>query len=318
MAASSYSSYNRPSRVALKKKAPAARLIRPTPAPKLSFNTVGKPTAGAGLLKKAVAPRAAPAGPVLPAAPSIQAVPTITPPAMGPPPQSLQSASDRIDITQQYGQGMNDINRGIYDAALAYGGENKVQQFGYDPTGSDTSSALDVAHSAADNSALSVINRNLAATNKNIDETAGAQNTFFSSNRLADLQTQNSEADRQRIAAKKQYDDAIATYISNLTGLRSSRDSGLRNADISDIAAATANAPIPEQASSVPEAAAEAAPANPFADTAAQQAVGNIGGPKAGFQFVQASGPNAGLSYNLVMHNGAYWRRYEDGRLVPR
>jgi hypothetical protein len=307
MAPSSYSSYNRAA--PLRKKRATATLSRGTavrpPSIRVGSSTTSRPApkpAVRPLTKAAVAPTLSP----LPGAPSLQAVPKITPAAVGPPPQSLQSASDRTDIRENYGQGMNDINRGIFNAALAYGGVDNVQQFGFDPTGADTSTSLGVTHNPADNSALSVIARNLTAQDKNIDETAGAQNTFFSSNRLTDLQNTNDEADRQRAAAKKDYEDSMATYISNLTGLRRERDTGLRNADISDITAASAVPPENQQG-----AAPVDTPAPPAATAPAAA-------PKTGFKYVMDHGPNAGLSYNLVLRNGAYWRKYEDGRLVPR
>lgn len=308
MAASNYSSYNRPAPLR-KKPVVKATLSRGTAVRPTSIR-VGTGTTSRPALKPSVRPltkaAVAPALSPLPGAPSLQAVPTVTPAAVGPPPQSLQTASDRTSIREGYGQGMNDINRGIFNAALAYGGVDNAQQFGYDPTGADTSTNVGVFHDPADNSALSVIARNLTAQDKNIDETSGAQNTFFSSNRLTDLQNTNSEADRQRAAAKKDYEDAISTYVSNLTGLRTDRDTGLRNADIADITAASAVAPENQQASPPP----------PDADPAA--AAGPAAAPKTGFKYVMDHGPNAGLSYNLVMHNGAYWRKYEDGRLVPR
>lgn len=254
----SYSSYNRRRGMTMSKKKPlsfnsSAGMARPKPRP------VVKPVTPA---RKAPAPGVGGIGAVAPPKPTLQAVPGI---GVGGAPIGLQTSSDRISAREGYGLGMNDINRRIMAAAMAYGGVNNVQQFGYDPTsGADTSSTLGVTVNPEDNSALSVIARNAALQGKNIDETAGAENTFFSSRRLGDLQTVNSDADRQRAAAKSDYDAAIADYLSQLTGLRSSRDESFRNATIADIQAAMENAPtnqIPQPMSSPVRMAAAHVPA---------------------------------------------------------
>lgn len=243
-----YSSYNRRSSTMSKKRRPTLSFntnpgvaSRPRPRPSVKPLTPLRrpPTPGTGGI-----------GAPPPAAPNLQQVPAI---GAGGAPVGLQSSSDRIASREGYGLGMNEVNRRIMDAAMRYGGASSVQQFGYDPTsGADTSSALGVTTNPEDNSALSVIARNAALQGRNIDETAGSQNTFFSTRRLGDLQEVNSDADRQRVAAKQEYDSAIADYVNQLMGLRSSRDESFRNADISDIAAAAQNEPtnqIPQPAS---------------------------------------------------------------------
>jgi hypothetical protein len=269
------------------------QVSKPPPKPLLPSLKRSPATPGTGGL-------AAPAPPK----PTLQQVPGI---AQSGAPVTMASTSDRISAREGYGQGLNSINRALMQAAMAYGGVNSVQQFGYDPSGGDTSSALGVTINPGDNSALSVIARNAAAQNKNIDETAGAENTFFSTRRLGDLQNVNSDADRQRAAAKAEYEANIADYLNQLTGLRSSRDESFRNADIADIEAARQNEPInqiPSMGPSVPS------PGTAAAVKAAK--------PKPGFQYVQSEGSRAGQSYSLFQKNGKWYRRYENGDTVAR
>jgi hypothetical protein len=249
-----YSSYNRRKKPTIAKVTRGTFNVKPQPSPKPSAR---KPVP----LKRPVAQPgtgglAAPAPPK----PVAQVVPSI---GAGGAPVSLESQSDRIGARENYGIGMNTVNRNLMDAALRYGGVNQVQQFGYDSTGADTSMNLGVTASPEDNSALSVIARNAAAEGKNIDETAGTDNTFFSSRRLGDLQNVNNEADRQRISAKQEYDAAISDYINQLLGLRSSRDESLRGASIADIQAAMQNAPtnqIPQPTPAVRKPAPKSKP----------------------------------------------------------
>lgn len=299
MAASNYSSYNRKTTMSKKKpvklsfnsRAPVTSRPIPKPTTK-ALTPIKKPTVGT----PGTGGLAAPAPPK----PTLQTVPTL---GMAAAPITMSSQSDRISAREGYGQGVNSVNRALMDAAMNYGGVTSVQQFGWDPTGGDTSSLANVSSNPEDNSALSVIARNAALQNKNIDETSGAENTFFSTRRLGDLQNVNSEADRQRVAAKQQYDSAVADYISQLTGLRSSRDESFRNADIADLQAALQNDPtnqIPQQR------------ATPAAVTAGAPK------PKSGFKFVQTEGSRSGMSYNLIQKNGKWFRRYENGDTVAR
>lgn len=253
-----YSSYNRrrPKPVTTKKPATATLsrgvAVRPPSKPTLATPSLRKPST--------------PATSVRPAAPTPQARPTIAVP-LAPPPQSMQSASDRTGAWEQYGLGVSNVNRALMEAAQRYGGVDSAAQFGVN----DLTSSVGVTHNPQDNSALSVIQRNAAEASKNVDENAGADNTFFSTRRLGDLQNINSDADRQRIAAKAEYDAAVADYTSQVLGLRSSRNEGLRNADIADILAAQQNAPVNQ----IPQAA----PAQAAAPAAKPKVVNNYRSP---------------------------------------
>lgn len=295
----SYSSYNANRPTALKKKATPKLSIRVGPSTS-SRPPLPKSTAPALVKPKAPAPVA-----VAPTAPApVQAVPQQAPFTVGSAPQQLTTASDRTSINEGYGLGVADINRNILDAAMRYGGAGSVTQYGL-----NGNTSLNVGNN--DNSALSAIQRNEVAGTQNIDEGANADNTFFSSRRLTDLQKNNDEAARQRAQAKMDYDKAMGDYASSAIGLRTQRDTGLRNADIADLMAAQAIAPtnqIPQELPPAEEAAADPAP------TAAVHAA-----PKAGYQFVQKVGTRTGMSYNLVRRaDGTYWRRYENGDFIPR
>lgn len=274
-----YSSYNR-AKPSLKKKK------RATPRLKLGTGTA----------------RLAPKKPASP--PGAGGAPVNGPPPSGikgPAPPTIQGENTRIDAGADYNTNLATINQQIMRAALAYGGAGQAQQFGYSPTGGDTSSLIGVTSSPDDSSAMSTIARNAKLAATNIDQTQNAQNTFFSGNRLNALQTNEDDAVRQRAAAKAEYENAVADLINQLMGARNSRDSALRSASLTDIEGAGAIEP---------EAAV---PQGPGPAAAAKKA------PKSGFKYVQATGSRAGLSYNLIRKpDGKWYRRYENGDTILR
>lgn len=280
-----YSAYNR-KRLQKKPSVTMGPKKQSKPAKLSSFAVPSLPKKAPYPIKK-VAPIAKAPAPksVVPPPPALQTAAPIAIP-LGPPPQSLTSASDRVSAREGYNLGLSGVNRALMAAALRYGGAPTVQQFGYDPTGKDTSSLLGVTTNPEDNSALSVIRRNAELSSKNIDEATGAENTFFSSKRLGDLGDVNNDADRQRIEAKAEYDAAIADYLSQLTGMRGTRDEAFRNADIADILAAQeAEArnqlatPAPEPAAAKPKATPKKAAPKPKAKAKGPQ--WKTGKPKA-------------------------------------
>jgi hypothetical protein len=193
---------------------------------------------------------------------------------------------------------MAEVNRRLMEAAMRYGGAPQVMQFGL-ANGQDTEGLVGVTSNPGDASAMSAITRNLGEANKFVDQGSNAQNTFFSSKRLSDLQSNSDEAARARQQAMTEYQSLMSDLVSQIMGARNARDSRGREADIADIEAA--------QALPAPAAVQEPGPA---AKPAA---------PKKGFKFVQNSGPRKGMSYNLVPGpDGKLWRRYEDGKLIPR
>lgn len=179
---------------------------------------------------------------------------------------------------------------------MRYGGAPQVQQFGYDPTGGDTSQLLGVTTNPDDNSAMSTIQREAALASRGIDQSQNAQNTFFSSNRLSALSENDKTASRRRLEAQQEYESAVADLVNQLMAARNNRESGLRGASIADIQAAESVEP--------PAAVAQPIPAKSK--------------PKAGYQFVQDTGSRAGLSYKLQKRGKRWFRIYENGDEVIR
>lgn len=224
--------------------------------------------------------------------------PAVPPDAIGPP-ETLRGAAERINSSGGYNLTMAEVNRRLMEAAMRYGGAPTVQQFGLGPEGQDISSVAGVTTNPGDASTMSTITRNLGEVNKHVDQSSNAQNTFFSSKRIGDLQENSNEAARARQQALAEYQSLVSDLVSQLLGARGERDAGHREANIMDIEAAQQ---LPPPAAT-PQAGPPAAPAK----------------PKKGFKFVQSSGPRKGMSYNLVPGpDGKLWRRYEDGKLIPR
>lgn len=200
-----------------------------------------KPTAGVKRTPAQLSFKpAAPTQPVAPAAPKLATVPQL---AVAPPSPSVQTAADRNTTNYQYGTLMGDTNTQLRSLAAQFGGAPKVTQYGYDPnTRKDTETSLDVAANQP-GSTMEVLLRNLGLTKGNINDTAESQNTFFSSRRLGNLGSADTQYQGDVGAAKRAYDDAVqALNTAILTG-RGTRNTNLTNADITDQQAAAATAP---------------------------------------------------------------------------
>lgn len=215
--------------------------------PKLSFGTGFAAPAPKAKAPVAKAPSGAPVnGP---------------PPAgiLGPAPPTLQGESNRIDAGENYGLAQTGINQQLMQAAMRYGGAPMVQQFGFNPNGSDSSTMVGITGSPDDNSTLSTIARQAKLAATGIDQGQNSQNTFFSGNRLNALQTNQDDAARARATAKAEYDAAVSELVNQLLGARSTRDSAKRNADIGDINYAASQEPeaaVPQSNAPPPKKAA--------------------------------------------------------------
>lgn len=258
-----------------------------------------KPIAKKPVAKRPVsrpAPKRPAAGPPTPAQGPVAGPPPPGIQSFGGAPPTLQGESARIDAGADYGTTLAGVNRGLMEAALRYGGTPQVQQFGYDPTGGDTSTLLGITTNPDDNSAMSTIAREEKLAAKGIDQSQNAQNTFFSSNRLGALSENQSTAGRRREDALREYNAAVAELVGNLMSARDNRESGIRNAGITDIQAAESVEPPAAVPQPIPEKSK----------------------PKAGFQFVQDKGTRAGLSYKLRKRGNRWFKIYENGDEVVR
>lgn len=243
---------------------------------------VSKAVPFTGAPKKPAAPVTQPAAP---AKPALAAAPKA---AVAAPPASVQTGADRNNSNYQYGVGMGDVNSQLRSLAAQFGGAPKVTQYGYDPALNanggygDTQTSLDVAANQP-GSTLEVLLRNLGLTKQNIDDTNAAQNTFFSSRRVGDLGSADSQYTGDVGAAKRAYDDAVNALINGPGGIlamRGTRNQNLSQADITDQQAA-ANTP--------PEAQATDPAAAPIDWAAVQAAFGGVPSISAGGSQAQAT-----------------------------
>lgn len=181
--------------------------------------------------------------PPRPAAPALAAVPKI---AVGPPPPSVQTTSDRNSTNYSYGTMLGDTNSQIRSLAAQFGGAPQVTQYGFDPTkgygGADTETKLDVAPNQP-GSTMEVLLRNLGLTKGNINDTNEADNTFFSSRRLGQLGAADTQFTGDAAAAKRQYDDAMGALVTAILQGRGTRNQNWAQADITDAQAAAATPP---------------------------------------------------------------------------
>lgn len=226
-----------------------------TPRKKVTYGKPVLPT-----LKTPTAARA-PTAPKPPAPFTPAAAPA---PIVHPPPQpSYASQSDRLGAREGYGGTVADVNAQMRNLAANYGFAPSVTQFGWNPEGTtnafgDTQTEAAVTPNAPGSTA-DVLLRNLQGQQRNIDETALAQNTFFSGRRLDDRGRADTDYGAQVAQAQRDFQEAIRTLTNSITQGRSSRDQTFRNADEADRAAAQA-APPEAQAAAPP-------PMNPYFPT---------------------------------------------------
>lgn len=223
---------------------------RKIPKPRRRAAAIGvRRATGQPLAKKPAAPK--PPRPAAPATPPPRPMPTAPTPVAVPqqaitpirPPQTLQSASDRLGVNANFGNAITDINTNLMTAARKYGGMPNVIQ--YDNAGNPVSTALGAEDP---NSALATIGRNQTTQEEYLRNKNNVENNFFSGFHQKQQADQLSDTDRQRAAAYQEFLDSQAQLQQLLLESRTERETGLRNADIADWEAAAAREPEPGQA----------------------------------------------------------------------
>lgn len=260
------------------KKAPAYDVNNPSGLPKgkgpntsAATNATGLPWTAAKAPtppKTTQAPAAAPSSTSPPWAGATPPTPTdpgpkagVAPATPGPPPESAAGAVGRTAAREQYGINMADINNRILRAAMDYGGVKSVRQAGYDPSGNDTFSDLDVVDNP--NSKLAQVARTLTDQTRATSEDLNNRGSYFSGAHLEQQTRLDDAASRDRLSAQQAFDAAIGDLMVELQKAQAARRLAFSQADLADIAAASDTTPQAEAGGgdSGPPAGAGANPA---------------------------------------------------------
>lgn len=182
---------------------------------------------------------------------NLQQVGTIAATKSIPPPQTLQSTSDRLSVGSTWDTTRGGINRQALELLRQYGDPN-LHGIQYDANGNP----VDLGPQVQDpNSILATIGRNQETQRKTLQNQYNAQGGFFSGAHLGAQEENTAEMDRERAKALSDYQSAIAQLGEALSGARNDWQTGLRNADIQDILDAAKNPPAAEQAATGPAGA---------------------------------------------------------------
>lgn len=161
---------------------------------------------------------------------------------IGPPSPSVDTQEQRRLARQGFAFDMGDINRRLMEAAMNYGNLPQVVQYGLDSTGADTSSMANVTENP--NSVWANIGRYQKEHDRNINEDLNNRGSFFSGANLTQHRDLSSDVGRQRSQASLDWSSAQSQLLNAILQSRAGRDNALRAADLQDIAAAAAMAPV--------------------------------------------------------------------------
>jgi hypothetical protein len=174
--------------------------------------------------------------------------PATTPPPIGEtgggePPPALDdlgypltpaSAAARTGADEQLGITTGDVHQSLYRAALGYGDQGILQQYGdYGPVVDNP------------NSDLSTIARNEALQHTNLGNAMNAQNLFFSGTNQKGQTSVVNEAAKQRSDAYQRFKDAEQRLLTSLATAQAKKRDVYRTTGADDIAAALALPPQP-------------------------------------------------------------------------
>lgn len=160
----------------------------------------------------------------------------------GPPSPGLDTQQQRLMARQGFAFDMGDINRRLMEAAMNYGNLDKVTQYGLDPQGHDTSSLASVTKNP--NSVWANIGRYQQEHDRSINEDLNNRGSFFSGANLVQHQNLNDDVSRQHSQAALDWSSTEAQLLDAILQARAGRDNSLMNADLQDLAAAAARAPV--------------------------------------------------------------------------
>lgn len=230
-----------------------------------------------------------------------------------PPPPTVATQGSRNQAVADYGISVGDVNRQLRDLALGYGGVDNVEQYAFsaDPTNpyrfTDTvGKALVAKNDPLSKTYLTEQQRIANQRDNDFSRNRADTNDFFSgANQLATQQIGNN-ARNSLEQARREYEAAVATLVSQLMTARGNRDRAFSDALSAEITAANAVEPQAEATPEPPPAPAPAAPAttNPNAQY-----------DQYGRLITAAGNGRPSIVLGKDSHgNVGYWHYYADGR----